>query len=144
MSVTLKQTVYFGYGSNLWIDRRSNAAQTASTQAVNTQASTSFVIGYANIIPAPGEVVYGGLYEIAKDDESRLDDVRLRRRSRILREAAPGVTGVPWLADQWTESHDKCQPEYIPRMTNAIADAIREGIPEDYIEKYMRKVIPKA
>ena len=44
---------------------------------------------------------------------------------------------------QRTEPHNTPQAEYIPRMNHAIADALREGVPEDYIEKYIRKVIPR-
>lgn len=32
--------------------------------------------------------------------------------------------------------------EYIYRMNLAITDALNEGVPEDYIEKYLRPFIP--
>jgi hypothetical protein len=32
--------------------------------------------------------------------------------------------------------------EYIYRMNMAIADAVKEGVPEEYMEKYLRPFIP--
>jgi len=32
--------------------------------------------------------------------------------------------------------------EYVYRMNMAIADALKEGVPKDYIEKYLRPFIP--
>ncbi len=37
----------------------------------------------------------------------------------------------------------KSKEEYIHRMNMALADAVNEGVPEDYVEKYIRSFIPK-
>lgn len=36
----------------------------------------------------------------------------------------------------------KPKTEYIYRMNMALADALNEGVPEDYVEKYVRPFIP--
>jgi len=42
------------------------------------------------------------------------------------------------------KSESQPKEEYIYRMNMGIADALKEGIPSDYIEKYLRAFIPSA
>ena len=107
---------------------------------------------YANIVQSPEDLVYGLVFEISPSDEASLD------RSE----------GVPWAytkesmgielqsADDGGKFVAQClvyvdkrrveqgEPweEYTHRMNMGIKDAIAKGLPEWYIEKYMRGSIP--
>lgn len=87
-------TVYFAYGSNLWIDqmnRRCPEHKYIGTGVLNDWWGSSrlgsicctahrfhrcWIIcqkGYANVIPSKGDHVYGFLYELSPKDEKALD-----------------------------------------------------------------------
>ncbi|KAL1743454.1 hypothetical protein HDZ31DRAFT_74846 [Schizophyllum fasciatum] len=166
MSVTaFKQSITLGYGSNLWLDQMKQRCPDSKYLGIGLLQDWRWIInsrGYANIVPSPGEVVYGALYQLSEDDEARLDicegvpdsyeKQHLPVEYRGSQDAIGTTVGDKKIIEnvliyvdvQRTEPHDTCQAEYIPRMNHAIADAIREGVPEDYIEKYMRKVIPRS
>ncbi|KAJ3574271.1 hypothetical protein NP233_g1875 [Leucocoprinus birnbaumii] len=131
--------VYFGYGSIAYLDNWKWFISEAGT---------------ANIKPSPGDKVYGLVFEISKSDEQSLDRSEGVPKSYIKvyhniillgTKSIPGRKDVEGLV-YINETRLKESPprtEYIHRMNLAIADGIREGIPEDYMEKYLRPFIPR-
>ncbi|KAI5899563.1 uncharacterized protein SCHCODRAFT_02605488 [Schizophyllum commune H4-8] len=167
MSVTaLKRSINFGYGSNLWHEQMDERCPDHKFLGIGILRDWRWILnarGYANIVPSPGEAVYGALYELSQDDEARLDIYEgvpeSYEKQHLSVEYLGSQDGVATIVDgdkkiiegslayvdvQRTEPHNTPQAEYIPRMNHAIADALREGVPEDYIEKYIRKVIPRS
>lgn len=104
---------------------------------------------YASIIPSVGDVVYGSLYFLSDRDEKALDTSE----------------GVPWLYEkQYLEVHrivdgkmeerttqslayvdvqrleeGIIEPDYIVWVNKAIRDGLKNGIPKEYVEKYLRR-----
>ena len=107
---------------------------------------------YANIVRSPQDLVYGLVYEISPSDEASLD------RSEGVPEAyTKESVGIELrLANNGKEVFGQClvyiderrveqgEPweEYVHRMNMGINDAVAQGLPEWYIEKYMRGSIP--
>ena len=109
--------------------------------------------GYANIIPSPGDVVYGFIFELTPEDRRALDKyegVEYERKSILIDlidvtdlHAGSGkkLNSLVYVdVERLSESHPK--KEYIHRMNMAIDDALKEGVPNDYIDRYLRPFIP--
>lgn len=106
--------------------------------------------GYANIIPSHEDYVYGLLYELTAADEHDLDlyegsayekkvlPLSLQREKSSDEETVRALIYIDVLRKD--TSHPRT--EYIYRMNMGIADAVEEGVPEDYIERYLRPFIP--
>lgn len=113
--------------------------------------------GYANVIPSPGDVVYGLLFEVNPEDEILLDRCegvpdyysKQFHSIEVLTEESGGferkeVTDILVYVDvARTESSLDIALEYIPRMNKAIVDGRLGGIPEDYIKAVLRHYIPE-
>jgi len=107
--------------------------------------------GYANIIPSPGDVVYGFIFELTPEDRRALDKyegVEYERKSILIDlidvtdlHAGKKLNSLVYVdVERLSESHPK--KEYIHRMNMAIDDALEEGVPNDYIDRYLRPFIP--
>jgi len=108
--------------------------------------------GYANIIPSLGDNVYGLSFELTTEDESSLDNYEGSTYKKLYFpvdlvpkddvENGRSVKSLIYVdVKRKTESEPK--EEYIYRMNMGIIDALKEGIPADYIEKYLRPFIPE-
>ncbi|GLB34706.1 putative AIG2-like family protein [Lyophyllum shimeji] len=112
--------------------------------------------GYANVIPSQDDIVYGMIYTLTADDEIKLDGfegVPHDYHKRVLpvkffgRED-PSATDegkiIQALVYTDVERLNEGPPrtEYIYRINQAVKDAIQEGIPKEYFEKYFRRFIP--
>lgn len=110
--------------------------------------------GYATIVQSPGDKVYGLVYDISESDEQTLDryeNVPENYLKKYYSVTFLGTKDSPVEVEmetliyidvkRTTESPPKT--EYVYRMNMAIADAIKEGVPGDYIDKYLRPFIPK-
>lgn len=148
--------IYFGYASNL------------SPLAMKGRCPDSLFCGlarldnwrwqinstqYGNIVPSQGDVVYGALFFLSPRDEAGLDESE----------------GVPWLYEkQWHEcmrlnangsetgqmvpcmtyvdvqrlDEGEIMPDYMVWINKAIRDAKPHGLPDSYVEKYIRPYIP--
>jgi gamma-glutamylcyclotransferase len=106
--------------------------------------------GVANIVPSTtgGDVVYGFLYDLSKGDEGRLDTYEglnyAKTALRVTSGLGGGGTASSWqVVDALTyvdlEGTTEGVPrdEYIPRMENAVKDALDKGVPPEYVRKYM-------
>jgi len=107
---------------------------------------------YANIVLSPEDLVYGLVYKISPGDEASLD-----RSEGVPRAYTKESMEIELrLADNGKEVVAQClvyidkrrveqgEPweEYVHRMNMGINDAAAKGLPEWYIEKYMRGSIP--
>ncbi|KXN91488.1 Gamma-glutamylcyclotransferase [Leucoagaricus sp. SymC.cos] len=152
-----RRPVYFGYGSNMWLDQMNRRCPDHICLGIGYLRDWKWYIceaGFANIKRSPGDTVYGLIFEISESDEATLDRCEtvpvwyLKEHHKITSlgtKASPQelvAEALIYVNEEWlTES--KANEEYLYRMNMAIADGIKEGIPEDYMEKYLRPFIPK-
>ena len=110
--------------------------------------------GSANIIPSPGDIVYGVVYELSESDEESLDPYEgvpynyVKEHLSILFTPTDGVGSnevkeVLVYVDYKRVKEGEPREEYIHRMNMGIGDALRVGIPDNYVHKYLRPLIPK-
>ncbi|KIX96739.1 uncharacterized protein Z520_07458 [Fonsecaea multimorphosa CBS 102226] len=156
--------VYFGYGSNLSPRTMKQRCPDSLFIGIAELKGWKWIInetGYANIIPSPGDVVYGSLCFLSKRDEMALDESE----------------GVPWLYEKMTlavtrllndvdKSSDwaaaggdiqvqatvyvdvqrttvgNIEREYVIWVKKAIEDGHAAGMPAGYAEKYLRPFLP--
>jgi hypothetical protein len=67
---------YFAYGSNMLPERIMQRCPDATLVGRAYLSGWKFVIaisGYANIVPCPGEVVWGVVYDLSTEDKVKLD-----------------------------------------------------------------------
>lgn len=94
--------------------------------------------------------MYGLLYEINKDDESRLDvyeGVPDKYEKQVHTVNVPDTEEtrevLVYVDVQRTKPHPTPKHEYIHRMNMAIHDGVEKGVPEAYIKKVLRPYIPE-
>ncbi|KAH6918300.1 hypothetical protein BKA70DRAFT_1246807 [Coprinopsis sp. MPI-PUGE-AT-0042] len=147
--------LYFGYGSNLWLDQMRRRCPDSVLRGVGYLKDWKWIIsvrGYANIIPSPGDEVYGLVFELSEADEATLD----------VYENVPVAYVKEYLPAQFTPRNtttaseeklliyidhlrvtpDKPKEEYIYRINKGIEDGVKEKIPQTYFDKYFRPFIP--
>lgn len=174
-------TIYFGYGSNLWLEQMSIRCPDSLYLGIARLNGYKWLIndrGYANVVssnstePAPNSsaydnVVYGMVYSLTEDDEKKLDrnegvPVAYTKEmlecdfwsagepTRPLDEHEKIDVGKPVMEmremlvyiDQQRVRPDVPRKEYVYRMNQGINNAVKLGVPEEYVEEVMRKFIP--
>ena len=158
-------SIYFGYGSNLWMEQMILRCPTSIHIGVGRLPGFRWLIndrGYANIISSSNveSVVYGLVYRLRPSDERALDrneGVPVAYTKEIINVEfwASYNNGKPVELDEkprteqmlvyidrtrLVESHPK--EEYIHRMNMGITDGLKQGIPKDYFDQILRKFIP--
>ena len=171
-AVMANATIYFGYGSNLWLTQMSKRCPKSKYLGIARLDDYRWMIndrGYANVVqvhtpssaePNYANVVYGLVYSLQPSDEKGLDK----------NEGVPYAYTKEYLPvsfwskeneDQPVDLHKPARkqdmlvyisrnhvtdsepkPEYIYRMNQGIDDALNEGVPRDYVQQVMRKFIP--
>ncbi|KAJ8473572.1 hypothetical protein ONZ45_g10048 [Pleurotus djamor] len=155
---SLNEILYFGYGSNMWLDQMHRRCPDSPYAGIAILKDWRWFIndrGYANVIPSPGDVVYGLVFRLSQSDERSLDVYEGVPESYIKkmlsveymahpREPLPVSETIDALVyvDEIRQHDDKPVHEYIYRMNMAIGDAVKEGVPQEYVEKYLRPFIP--
>lgn len=164
-------TIYFGYGSNLWLHQMATRCPTSTYLGVARLPHYTWLIndrGYANVVEANSsshhysDEVYGLVYSLLPEDEKRLDrneGVPVAYTKELIPcEFWPGSVhekvnvSEPSLEkrnmlvyiDRNRTSPDKPREEYVYRMNQGIRDAIERGVPEEYVIDVMRKFIPEG
>ncbi|KAM6500263.1 Butirosin biosynthesis, BtrG-like protein [Amanita muscaria] len=146
--------VYFGYGSNMWRDQMHRRCLESEFIGVGRLHSWRWIInerGYATIVPSEeDDVVYGLLYEITQLNMDELDKYESHYDKVLMDIEDPTAESdetrrifhdtLVYVERKTNEGPPKT--EYIYRMNQAIADAVKEGVPQDYIDQYLRKFIP--
>jgi len=137
---------YFGYGSNMAArimqeycpdHRLIGAAQLADYQLAFNRKSTRWRAGVADVIPAPGSLVWGGLYAISPRDLAALDDKESNGKAYQRFDCVVTAKGQDY--DAVTYGVIAKLPHNIP-TSRAYRDTLLEGaralkLPPDYIEK---------
>jgi gamma-glutamylcyclotransferase len=174
-------TLYFGYGSNMWLDqmnRRCPENKYIGTAVLHdwwarylylpcidlssrssTASDRCWIInqrGYANVIPSSGDYVYGFIYELNPKNEASLDTyegapriydkkihpVQLRTSPGSGETATKKTIDALIYIDAVSTSPDVPKTEYIHRINMALQDGLKNGVPQSYIDKYIRPFIP--
>ena len=107
--------------------------------------------GYANIIPSPGDIVYGLVYELTASDERSLDKYEgsTYTKLHIPVDLIPkndaddrhSVQSLIYVDVERKKERREPVEEYIYRMNMGIRNALEEGVPAPYIKKYLRPFI---
>ncbi|KAK4119338.1 hypothetical protein N657DRAFT_549244, partial [Parathielavia appendiculata] len=161
---------YFGFGSNLWKQQMSLRCPTSPFTGIGRLCGYKWFIngrGYANIAPittaSPDseDEVWGLVYDLSPADEARLDineGVPFAYEKRhIPVEFWPdgtGADGIPekgkgqvvdmlvYIDFKRSQPGHRPRAEYVHRMNMGIRDALREGVPQAYVERVLRPYIP--
>ncbi|KAL1800644.1 hypothetical protein ACET3X_000986 [Alternaria dauci] len=174
MASSASPTIYFGYGSNLWLHQMTTRCPTSTYLGVARLRNYRWIIndrGYANVVEVTDDnrntstsphdnVVFGLVYSLEAEDEKRLDKnegVPVAYTKEMLEcdfwssntEHKVDTSKRPKkkedmlvYIDRKRVTPDKPRAEYIYRMNQGIADAVKLGVPEDYVKDVMRKYIP--
>ena len=165
---TPQQTLYFAYGSNLWLQQMSLRCPFSTYIGVGRLDNFRWFInerGYANIAPMSNDSdshVYGLIYTLTPSDEVALD--RNEGVPDIYEKALLPVT--MWASEDsgkivnitqkgrvrnmllYIDHHRKIESEpkdeYIYRMNAGLRDALTAGAPAAYIEDVIRRFIPEV
>ncbi|KAF8211991.1 Butirosin biosynthesis, BtrG-like protein [Mycena galopus ATCC 62051] len=140
------KTLYFGYGSNLWrhqMDMRCPDNKFLGTARLPDWRWIINEAGYATVLPSNGDEVWALLYELSPADEEKLDGYEAVPRNYVKQ-----IIPVEYFAGKNGRDYGEMRQgkppkrEYIFRMNSAMADALADGVPKAYIEKYLRRFIP--
>jgi gamma-glutamylcyclotransferase len=118
--------------------------------------------GYANVVPSSGDDVYGSVYELNPKDEESLDkcegfpfiydkritpiDLKLPATTSSDNDSNETATkrtmDVMVYIDFANTTRDVPRTEYIHRINMGLKDSLQRGIPQSYIDRYIRPFIP--
>ena len=155
--------LYFGYASNLsprTLKQRCPESAYAGLAILKDYRWQISGTGYANIVPSPGDEVYGALAFLSPRDENALDQsegvpymyekhdvtvTRIDSQSQPLYNRTTGeiqtVRATTYIDVKRTTDGPIMQ-DYLIWCNRAIADATPEGLPQSYVEKYLRPFVP--
>ncbi|PFH51756.1 hypothetical protein AMATHDRAFT_58642 [Amanita thiersii Skay4041] len=140
-----QKRIYFGYGSNIWRDQMRRRCPTSQFIGVAILQDWRWIItdlGWANVIPSNGDVVYGFLYELQQSDETQLDKYEGVPKYYIKKRLAIEPLDALVYVNETKLTKGTIAKEYIYRMNMAIADGLEEGLPQDYVDRYLREWVP--
>ena len=149
-------TLYFAYGSNLWLQQMERRCPSSKLLGLAKLRHWVWIISerhYANIIPSPipdsDDHVYGLVFELTPEDEDELDIYEGVPTAYVKRYMEVEMLGTPErkvdalvYVDIERAGESTPYSEYIGRINNGIDDALKLGLPVEYVEKYIRKFIP--
>ncbi|KAJ7219518.1 Butirosin biosynthesis, BtrG-like protein [Mycena pura] len=157
------KSLYFGYGSNLWIHQMNNRCPENKLLGTARLQDWRWIIngrGYANVIPSKGDEVWALLYELSPSDEASLDVYEGVPESYVKKTLSVEYFGEGGYGEMRDSDGRRLvdalvyvdvervldgppKEEYIHRMNSAIADALTQGVPAAYIELHLRPCIPE-
>jgi len=139
--------LHFAYGSNLWLEQMYKRCPDYKFVGKGKLKGYRWIIsqrGYANIIKSENDEVQGVIFKISPKDEESLD---------FWEGVKNGFYNKEYLSVLLNGENQNClvyidpitqegapKPEYIKRINQGLSDA---QLPEDYINKYIRKYIPE-
>ena len=132
--------LYFGYASNMDEGQMAERCPGARFLDAAILPDHGFVVtsqGYANVVPSPGDAVFGILWEVTPADEAALDHYE-GVRPGLYRKEQVGVTttggknvrALIYLATEKTTGRPRAG--YLELVVSA---ARRHHLPEDYIRR---------
>lgn len=132
--------LYFGYASNMDELQMADRCPGATIVDGAVLADHRFVIaaeGYANVLPAPGEVVFGLLWQITPADEAALDHYEgvrpglyRKEQAEVTTTGGKSVRALIYLASDTALGRPR--PGYLEQV---VAAARRHHLPGDYITR---------
>ena len=149
------QTLYFAYGSNLWLNQM--AQRCPSSVKVGTGVLYSYkwgisTRGYANLYPSLNHVVYGTIFTLSEADEVELDgyegvsggcytkkDMDVELLSTEAEGESKTVRCLIYI-DPSPEGHFKPRKEYIRRINSGLKDA---DLPAKWVQRNIRPFVPE-
>ena len=147
-------TLYFAYGSNLWLQQMRRRCPDSSFMGVAILFDWAWQINtrqYANIVQSKDDIVYGMIYRLSADDEATLDkyegvpdsyEKKWMKMDYLPEEGeATTIHGLVYV-NLKLKDVGQAKEEYVGRMNRGINDALASGVPKWYIEKYLRPFIP--
>ncbi|KAJ4291626.1 hypothetical protein N0V90_009521 [Kalmusia sp. IMI 367209] len=173
MAPSSTPTVYFGYGSNLWLHQMRTRCPTSTYLGVARLTNYAWIIndrGYANVVSSPSSTsisdrythaVFGLVFSLLPADEKRLDAnegvPRAYTKEYLTCDFWASSDGKPIDAnnpptktkqmlvyiDRKRVTEDKPKEEYVYRMNRGIEDALKMGVPRAYVKEVMRRFIPE-
>ncbi|KAF7322633.1 hypothetical protein HMN09_00041800 [Mycena chlorophos] len=145
--------LYFGYGANMHIELMNKRCPDNKLLGSAVLRDWRWIINqrrWANVIPSPGDHVYALLYELNANDEQSLDGYE-----DVPRSYGKQTLSVEWCSADGTIAlvnavvyvdHRQTEgvpwPEYVGRINHGIVDALQHGMPQEYVDKYLRRFIP--
>lgn len=146
------QTLYFAYGSNLWLKQialRCPSSVKVGTGILNSYKWGITSRGYANVHPSSNDVVYGSVYALTEADEVEMDRyegvsggcyIKKDLDVKLLSTEGEG-TMIRCLVyiDPTLEGHFKPRKEYIRRINSGLKDA---NLPAEWVQQNIRPFIP--
>ncbi|KAK0916666.1 hypothetical protein LTR91_018517 [Friedmanniomyces endolithicus] len=140
-------TLYFAYGSNLWMHQMAQRCPTSAYLGSARLKGYRWIIyerGYANIVEinhkqtesgAYADEVWGLVFSLQPSDVRKLD---------INPDEKPKQVEMLVYINRRMTTPSKPKKEYIYRMNQGIKDALKEGMPLAYVDAVMRKFIPNV
>ncbi|KAK4660051.1 hypothetical protein QC762_0015010 [Podospora pseudocomata] len=162
-TTTAPHKLYFGYGSNLWLDQMSRRCPSSPYLGIGRLRQHKWFInsrGYANIAhvptPSPPSEVWGLIYALTPQDEDMLDinegvpyayekrelTIEFWERDGDKQRKGEEREALVYIDFERDKGGFKPREEYIVRMNRGIDDALREGVPSSYVEGVLRGYIP--
>ncbi|KDQ20148.1 hypothetical protein BOTBODRAFT_27561 [Botryobasidium botryosum FD-172 SS1] len=149
-------TLYFAYGSNLWLAQMKKRCPDSALVGMAILPAHRWVIsirGFANVLPADPETsVYGLVYTLSPSDEEKLDGfegVAAGRYNKFTLDVhlTTGTEDSPTRGREikclvYIDPRSQTGPprhEYIGRINRGLEDA---KLPESWVEKNIRPFIP--
>lgn len=149
--------LYFAYGSNLSLLQMASRCPTSAYHSFGLLRDYKWIIGkrgYANVLKVKEtdkHIVYGMLYALQPHDEELLDlaeGVPHAYSKHVLEveikspENLRGKVKALVYVDKQRLNEGVCWPEYVERMNRGIKDAIKVGMEQWYVDKYIRPFVP--
>jgi hypothetical protein len=149
--------LYLGYASNLSPSAMKGRCPDSLFCGLARLDDFKFQInttGYGNIVPSPGDVVYGALYFLSPRDEAGLDESEgvpwlyekqwhdVARIENDGNESDGGRVKVMTYVDVQRLDDGAIMPDYVVWIRKAIRDARPFGLPDEYVERSLRPWIP--
>lgn len=133
-------TLNFAYGSNLDLAQMRERCPNARLTGPALLWGWRFRItrhGYATVVPEPGAVVHGVLWELTPPDEARLDAYEgvaegLYSKLRLETEPAAGAVVIAMVYAMNDPEPGEPMPGY---LEDVIASAKGHGFPADYLHE---------
>ena len=150
---------YFAYGSNLSVSQMIQRCPDSRFVGIGTLHGYKWIIckrGYANIVKQedskhPGNVVWGLVFNVSEDDVALLDkyesvpEAYIKEALEVDYWPANGSGGVIdtqkkaeklvnlVYVDINSRTEGDIKSEYVYRMSNGLSDALKKGVPVQYI-----------
>ncbi len=152
--LTMHDTLYFAYGSNMdWQQLRTRcasarfmfSAQLPSHSLAFTRWSPRRKCGVLDIVPAPGDAVWGGVFRVDPAELRALDlceavfDGGYRRKHVCIMQSDSDSRTHNAIAYEVVKKLDKPQRPDAAYMAHVIRGAVHCGLPAEYIDR-LRKL----